>query len=55
MLDLAAGAYAHAWKALVGKGAKRHLWLKDRRKWAMAAGGILLLRHDGLSADRQLR
>lgn len=43
LLELAAGAYAHAWKALVGKGAKRHLWLKDKKRWAMAAGGLLLL------------
>lgn len=43
LLDIIGGAYAHAWKAMMGPGQKRHLWLKDRRKWAMAAGALLLL------------
>ena len=43
LLDIACGAYAHAWKALMGPGQRRHLWLKDRRKWAMVAGALALL------------
>lgn len=43
LLDIISSAYAHAWKALMGPGQKRHLWLKDRRKWAMAAAALLLI------------
>jgi hypothetical protein len=43
LLDLITHAYTHAWKALLGPGQKRHLWLKDRRKWAMATGALVLL------------
>ncbi len=43
LLDIVCGAYAHAWKAMMGPGQRRHLWVKDRRKWAMAAGALAFL------------